>query len=41
LVFTPVQGIELANPAADADRIAKANAKWFAADSGFVSAKPK
>lgn len=41
LVFTPVQGIELNNPSAAADRVKEANQKWFNSNSGFVSAVPK
>ena len=41
LVFTPVQGIELANPEADGARVAAANEKWFAQSSGFQSALPQ
>mmetsp|Transcript_7586 Transcript_7586/g.19403 ORF Transcript_7586/g.19403 Transcript_7586/m.19403 type:complete len:508 (-) Transcript_7586:170-1693(-) len=40
LVFTPVQGIELANPNAAADKVAAANSQWFGANSGFMSARP-
>eukprot|EP01084_Bolivina_argentea_P249208 417079_1 len=41
LVFTPVQGIELVNPNADAEaKVRAANAKWFERP-GFVSAMPK
>ena len=40
LVFTPVQGIELANPNANA-RVEAANEKWFAKTSGFQSALPQ
>jgi U4/U6 small nuclear ribonucleoprotein PRP31 len=40
LVFTPVQGIELVNPNAAADRVKAANAKWFNNNSGFMSAAP-
>ena len=45
LVFTPVQGLELVNPDAQAEeraqKVAQANASWFSADSGFMSAMPK
>jgi U4/U6 small nuclear ribonucleoprotein PRP31 len=41
LAFTPVQGIELVNPNAAADRIKEANNKWFNTNSGFLSAVPK
>lgn len=42
LVFTPVQGLELVNPNAEAERkVARANANWFSGDSGFASALPK
>mmetsp|Transcript_23042 Transcript_23042/g.33729 ORF Transcript_23042/g.33729 Transcript_23042/m.33729 type:complete len:503 (-) Transcript_23042:104-1612(-) len=41
LVFTPVQGLELVNPNAAADRVKEANKKWFDTNSGFLSAAPK
>lgn len=41
LVFTPVQGLELVNPNAAADRVKEANKKWFSSQSGFLSAAPK
>lgn len=41
LVFTPVQGLELVDPNAAKQRVMEANQKWFAANSGFLSAKPK
>lgn len=41
LVFTPVQGLELVNPNAAAERVKEANKKWFDAHSGFISALPK
>ena len=41
LVFTPVQGLELVNPNAAAERVKEANNKWFNAHSGFLSAAPK
>jgi U4/U6 small nuclear ribonucleoprotein PRP31 len=41
LVFTPVQGLELVNPHAAAEKVKEANAKWFSNTSGFMSAKPK
>ncbi|OQR85801.1 U4/U6 small nuclear ribonucleoprotein Prp31 [Achlya hypogyna] len=37
LAFTPVQGIELMNPSAAADRVREANKKYFGATSGFTS----
>lgn len=40
VVFTPVQGLELVNPEAAADRVKEANKKWFAETSGFQSALP-
>ena len=41
LVFTPVQGLELANPESRAGRVAQANQRWFNEHSGFRSAVPK
>ena len=41
LVFTPVQGLELVNPNAAAEKVREANRKWFDASSGFLSAAPK
>lgn len=41
LAFTTVQGLELVNPNAAADRVKAANNKWFNAHSGFLSAAPK
>jgi len=41
LVFTPVQGIELANPELMAAKVTAANDKWFAQSSGFQSALPQ
>ncbi|KAJ1432983.1 hypothetical protein B484DRAFT_447461 [Ochromonadaceae sp. CCMP2298] len=41
LAFTPVQGIQLVNPNAAAERVREANNKWFSARSGFLSAAPK
>jgi len=41
LAFTPVQGIELVNPNAQKERVKQANASWFNASSGFLSAAPK
>ena len=41
LVFTPVQGIELANPEMMQGRVDAANAKWFSESSGFQSALPQ
>ncbi|KAF0708048.1 hypothetical protein As57867_006446, partial [Aphanomyces stellatus] len=37
LAFTPVQGIELMNPSAAAERVREANKKYFNAQNGFVS----
>jgi U4/U6 small nuclear ribonucleoprotein PRP31 len=41
MVFTPVQGMELVDPSAQAERVKKANAKWFMENAGFQSALPK
>lgn len=41
LVFTPVQGLELANPNANEMKVREANQKWFSQSSGFMSAMPK
>lgn len=41
LAFTTVQGLELVNPNAAAERVREANNKWFNAHSGFLSAAPK
>ncbi len=41
LVFTPVQGIELSNPNAQAEKVRDANNKWFSNQSGFQSAAPR
>ena len=41
LVFTPVQGIELANPEMMAGKVSAANEKWFSQASGFQSALPQ
>ena len=41
LVFTPVQGIELANPEMMQGKVDAANAKWFSESSGFQSALPQ
>lgn len=41
MAFTPVQGLELVNPNAAADRVREANKKWFNSQSGFLSAAPK
>ncbi|KAJ8607014.1 hypothetical protein CTAYLR_006246 [Chrysophaeum taylorii] len=43
LVFTPVQGIELANPTAQQQqqKVDAANEKWFSSSSGFQSALPQ
>ena len=40
LSFTPVQGIELVNPNAAANKAKEANNKWFDSYSGFMSAAP-
>lgn len=40
LVFSTVQGMELMNPSAAADRVKEANSKWFNTSSGFLSAAP-
>uniref|UniRef100_A0A7S2C7I0 Nop domain-containing protein n=1 Tax=Octactis speculum TaxID=3111310 RepID=A0A7S2C7I0_9STRA len=40
LVFTPVQGLELANPTANEAKVSDANKKWFSQSNGFLSAKP-
>jgi U4/U6 small nuclear ribonucleoprotein PRP31 len=40
LIFTPVQGMELADPNAIKKKVAEANSKWFGANSGFASAMP-
>lgn len=40
VVFTPVQGLELVNPEAAAERLKQANKKWFSETSGFQSALP-
>lgn len=40
LSFTPVQGMELINPNAAAEKVKAANNKWFNAHSGFMSAAP-
>ncbi|OQR95753.1 U4/U6 small nuclear ribonucleoprotein Prp31 [Thraustotheca clavata] len=37
LAFTPVQGIELMNPSAAAERVREANKKYFGATNGFKS----
>lgn len=37
LAFTPVQGMELANPEAAAARVKAANEKYFSSSSGFYS----
>ncbi|RHY03745.1 hypothetical protein DYB37_000860 [Aphanomyces astaci] len=37
LAFTPVQGIELMNPSAAAERVREANKKYFNAQNGFMS----
>lgn len=41
MVFTPVQGMELVNPAAARERVKAANNNWFSENSGFQSALPK
>jgi len=43
LVFTPVQGLELAaeDTGAREARVRDANQKWFSQSSGFMSARPK
>lgn len=41
LAFTPVQGLELANPEVQAQRVREANAKYFGATSGFVTVMKK
>ncbi len=41
LVFNSNQGMELVNPNAGKERLAEANRKWFASNSGFASALPK
>jgi len=41
MAFSTVQGLELVNPNAAADRVKAANNKWFNAHSGFLSAAPK
>ncbi|CAK4612299.1 hypothetical protein LEN26_009148 [Aphanomyces euteiches] len=41
LAFTPVQGIELMNPSAAAERVREANKKYFNAQSGFMSSIKK
>jgi U4/U6 small nuclear ribonucleoprotein PRP31 len=41
LAFTTVQGMELVNPNAAAERVRAANNKWFNSQSGFLSAAPK
>jgi U4/U6 small nuclear ribonucleoprotein PRP31 len=41
LAFSTVQGLELVNPNAAAERVREANNKWFSAHSGFLSAAPK
>jgi U4/U6 small nuclear ribonucleoprotein PRP31 len=40
LVFTPVQGLELVNPAARQARVDAANARWFGSSSGTFSYVP-
>jgi len=41
VVFTPVQGMELADPEANRERVREANRKWFSEHAGFQSALPK
>lgn len=41
MAFSTMQGLELVNPNAAADRVKAANNKWFNANSGFLSAAPK
>lgn len=41
MVFTPMQGLELVNPNAAAERVKAANNKWFSSQTGFLSAVPK
>lgn len=41
MAFSTVQGLELVNPNAAAERVKAANNKWFNAQSGFLSAAPK
>jgi len=41
MAFSTVQGLELVNPNAAADRVRAANNKWFNSQSGFLSAAPK
>ena len=40
LVFSTVQGMELAGMPSASDRVKDANSKWFSANSGFMSAAP-
>ena len=39
LAFTPVQGLELVNPEAQAQRVREANAKYFNTNAGFSNVK--
>ena len=41
VAFTPVQGLEIMNPAAAEAKVNAANQKYFSATSGFLSVKPK
>jgi len=40
VAFTPVQGLEIMNPAAAEAKVSQANQKYFSATSGFLSVKP-
>merc|ERR1719430_2714470 len=40
VAFTPVQGLEIMNPAAAEAKVSAANQKYFSATSGFLSVKP-
>lgn len=41
VAFTPVQGLEIMNPAAAEAKVNAASQKYFSATSGFLSVKPK
>jgi len=41
VAFTPVQGLEIMNPAAAEQKVNQANQKYFSATSGFLTIKPK
>ena len=41
VAFTPVQGLEIMNPAAAEAKVNAANQKYFSATSGFFSIKPR